>query len=611
MFCSSLALKAQLLDTSQAHNYKPLEVYRVAEEGLDWLNEDSSAMDTSMNRLASSYLGQAGLPFMDLGFEASPTYNLTSAEVAPMRFELGVPSLERFFYDNELHRYHSDRPFTRLKYSQGANEFIYIEAKHGQEISRRLTIGVDYRRLKNQNFYFSNISNADRIRFSNLFNTKFYTGYYTKDRRYEMLVGFLWNKNQNVESGGLEDPEDFISKSGRTKTNNNPVLLSSASNGLVEHSYFLKQYFRLKGAPLDSQHKSDLGRFHSQFVLKTAFSFKRAEFEDESPDSSYYGVALDELYDSLSHRSISNQFFWQARLKEQAVHLGAEHRFDHLYQDSNAYNYQSLYAFGHYRMSGKTNAQLRAEYGLSGYNQGDYDLWIRASRSVGGFRLGLAANSRSVQPNFLHTQFVNSAVSWILLSPLKTRHLGLKLSASKSWKSSHLQIAAHIHRYQNIIFWDSSVLTAQQGNANLNALTINYQIFSKHHGLEVKLAAQQSSNQAVLPRPQILANGRYYVQFQLFNKQLTTQLGVNSEWYSNYNAPVWDPLIRQWRNRNTTFEYSPPLGLFLNAKVKSFHFGFNFYHIQQGLMGEDYFRSPNYPMMPRVFRLNIQWDLAN
>ena len=53
------------------------------------------------------------------------------------------------------------------------------------------------------------------------------------------------------------------------------------------------------------------------------------------------------------------------------------------------------------------------------------------------------------------------------------------------------------------------------------------------------------------------------------------------------------------------------LDLYVNGKVKSFCFGIEFFHTQQGFMGTNYYASPGYPLLQRSMRLNLQWDLNN
>jgi len=170
---------AQLLDTSSAHNYNPTDVQVQHMEYMEFLEDYETNLDTSLNLFYDYYpTYKKAFPFIDLGLEATPVLSLSQSNQQQLKLRLGADQVSPYFYDDKIHIYQTDKPFTRLNYSQGANEMLSIVATHAQQISKRLSFGVDYRRIKNQNFYFSNLENFSRVRMGNLFNTKFYTSYY-------------------------------------------------------------------------------------------------------------------------------------------------------------------------------------------------------------------------------------------------------------------------------------------------------------------------------------------------------------------------------------------------------------------------------------------------
>ena len=608
-----IGAQAQILDTTHSHNYKVLENYSLNSEGLHQLKEDSISIDTSLSTLGISYGAmREDFAFLDLGFEGSPLLKLAEQNSRELGLHLGLTSMDYYFFDFDIHRYHSDRPFTRLNYSQGPNELIYIDVNHGQEISKRLTFGVDYRRLKNQNFYYSNISNADRIRFANLFNTKFYTGYYNRDRSYEMLFGFLWNKNNNIETGGLTDPEFFELLAGRTKTNNNPVNLSDASSLLAEHGFKLTQFFRLNGNPLDTNNRYDLSRFKSQIVLNSALKYTRSEFTDQSPDSAYYGVRLSEIHDSISHRKFTNSIAFV--LKGNKLTMSAAVRFnnDHIYQDSAYIAFNSLYSSIAVRSNLKQwNVNAKFEYGLSGFNQSDYHFNTSLGRKFKTSEVKVNWTESSLRQNYLQSQFNSSYLNWLDSSWQVEKNRTINALFKKSFKRSSVYLNAGLQQVKGLMYFNDSSVLQSNDLISVSQLSLGYTLDHKYWGTRVSFTHLTSSNQDVIPRPEFFGRAEMYVNIKLFKKLLRTQWGLSSRVMSEFNAPIYDPRIRQWRNSSESFEYYSPIQFFMRAKIKSFYFGFNVFHIQQGIMGEDYYSSPNYPMMPRAFRLNIQWDLAN
>lgn len=607
--------KAQLLDTSSAHDYHPLEVYSLDAHGLLWLEEDSTEYDTFLHDFSNSYaIYREGFPFLDLGFEGSPNLILKGFDKRGLELNSNISSLDYYLYDEKLNRYHTSKPFTRLNYSQGANELIYIEATHAQQISERLTFGVDYRRIKNQNFYFGNIQNADNQRFTNLFNIKFYTGYYSKDRKYELLAGFIYNKNENIETGGLEDKALFEQISGRNKLSNNSVYLSSASNDLAQHIYKIKQYYRLSGSAVDTTAPGRLDRFSSQLVHQIAYRTTRNEYIDERPDSVYYGKSLLEVNDSIYHSQLENKFGIMLKLKSLKFYGGITYQYDHIYQDSGLNNnYNAFVIDGKLQMpiNKALNIQLKASYALSGYNANGYEFNGALKFKRKKHKAKLKLHSSLTETDFLNRTFRSDVISWglnfdkVLLNDLSLNYKyqldDLKLNAELNAQSMSSPVYMDSDLFPKQ--WNGTVLYASQ------AIDAEYNIGPL--GLKIKAMHQSSSVNEVLPLPEWSAYADLYLNMRFFKKKLLTQLGVNSQWFSDFNAPMYNSYMRRWVNTTDIFEYYSPINVYFNTKLKSLCLGVNIYHVQQGFMGESYYASSNYPIMPRAVRLNIRWDLTN
>ena len=162
-----------------------------------------------------------------------------------------------------------------------------------------------------------------------------------------------------------------------------------------------------------------------------------------------------------------------------------------------------------------------------------------------------------------------------------------------------------------IYYYDEDKIAQHDDDLSWLRAIISHHFLNDNFGSDFNLTFQQTSNQEVLPRPKTAISGNLFTQFRLFQKNLKVQLGVRSFWFSSFNSPKYNPYTRSWHNTNQSFKSTPPIQVYTNARVKSFCFGVEFFHTQQGLMGENYYSSPDYPMMPRSLRLNIRWDLNN
>jgi hypothetical protein len=609
----SVLLKGQILDTSDAHNYRPISVTKVSERSMLFLNDDALAVDTPLNYFYNYYpTYKNNFPFLDLGQEGSAALSLSGPRANKLGFQLGISNLEPYFFNDSIHIYQTEKPFTRLNYSQGNNEMLTIEVTHAQQISKRLSFGVDYRRLKNQNFYYSNISNASNLRMSNLFNSKFYTGYYSKDRRYEMVFSYLWNKSRNVESGGLVSPDQFELLSGRNKVDNNEAAHSSAFGSQNQNKFTLLQFFRPQSNVKDSSKIHQLSRFNTQAYLKSSYEFYRSEFEDNFPDSLYYGFNTEPFKDSINLRSLQNEFGITANIKNIRLVVGLDHSFNWVYMNESVSEYHNL------NFKSAATASLkqfkingRVDIGLFGYNQGDYDLLVDLSQKIKSFNINAGFRSQLIEPMFLYQTFISKGVSWnnnFVKTSTNQLFGGLSLGNSKH----KLDIYSFLETSLNPLFFGADTSVKQYDDlVSLFSFKASYQYTSKIFGFETFSIYQESSNQQVLPRPRLSAQANVYAQFRLFQKNLLVQTGVRGYWFSEFNAPRYIPITKQWHNTDVAYTAYPPFNFYVNSKVKSFNFGVELFHVQMGLMNGAYYSSPAYPLMPRTMRLNIKWDLNN
>lgn len=612
MFLANLAI-GQILDTSEVHRFKPIEVYSFSEEDIKFGALDSSRIDTSLNLFHNYYPAyQNEFPFVDLGLEASPILPLAQGNETELTLNLGFTSIEPLFFDSEVKIHHTPRPFTRLVYSQGNNEMLHIDIKHVQQISERLTFGVDYRRIKNQNLYFSNIQNIAAARINSLFNNKFYVGYYSQNRKYEVVASYLWNKSDNVESGGIVSDSTFNSQTGRIKLNNNLAVLDDVNSLYAQNKFKVTQYYRPGGLSTDSTLDQSLKQFNSQFFHTISFDNHRVEYEDNNPDSASYGNIFEDFKDSIHHQSLENKIGYSFIYKPFSIVLSLSQAFDKIYLNGDLATFQNIYLNGrtglNYKQFGITG---EARLGLLGFNIGDYHIKGEATTNIKNTRLGFGVLSQLVEPSYVQQQFNSTPISWT--SNFNKISINQVFGHAVLTEGNH-QLTGKIKAQTGVglVFFDTDI-TAKQSEDLVSLLMtkIQYQYFGKIGGGEINAIYQNSSNQIVLPRPATSLSANIYGKFSLFKRNLKVQIGARSYWFSAFRSPRYNPFTRQWHNSEESFDGYPPVSIYLNGKVKTFCFGMEFFHVQEGLMGNEYYSSPGYPMMPRSFRLHLRWDLNN
>ncbi len=169
-----------------------------------------------------------------------------------------------------------------------------------------------------------------------------------------------------------------------------------------------------------------------------------------------------------------------------------------------------------------------------------------------------------------------------------------------------------VENVQNLIYFDQSGMPVQNGGS--------VQVFSASLQQNFKagilhwnnsLTYQTSTDDRVLPLPKFSVYSNLYLLFKV-SKVLHVQFGVDCDYYARYYAPSYQPATTAFCNQHEIkIGNYPFMNLYANMKLSKTRFFVLFSHINQGLMGKDYFSMPHYPLNPRKFQIGVSIDFAN
>lgn len=169
-----------------------------------------------------------------------------------------------------------------------------------------------------------------------------------------------------------------------------------------------------------------------------------------------------------------------------------------------------------------------------------------------------------------------------------------------------------VENVQNYIYFNDRCLPQQYGGSVqvLSAsLEQNFKVGALHW--DNRLTYQTSSEDAVLPLPKFAVYSNLYVHFRVA-KVLQVQFGVDCSYYTKYYAPGYQPATMGFYNqREIKVGNYPFMNVYANMKLKKARFYVMMSHVNQGLMGDNYFSMPHYPLDPRRFQMGISIDFAN
>lgn len=192
----------------------------------------------------------------------------------------------------------------------------------------------------------------------------------------------------------------------------------------------------------------------------------------------------------------------------------------------------------------------------------------------------------------------------------KTRRL--KFGGEVTVPFTRTKINVGVENVQNLIYFNDECMPVQHGGSvqvftaqleqNFRAGILNWRN---------KLIYQTSSEEKVISIPKFAVYSNLYILFKIA-KVLDVQFGVDCNYYSKYYAPGYQPATMSFYNqREVKVGNYPFMNLYANMKLSKARFYVMMSHINQGMMGKNYFAMPHYPMNPRRFLLGISVDFAN
>lgn len=126
-----------------------------------------------------------------------------------------------------------------------------------------------------------------------------------------------------------------------------------------------------------------------------------------------------------------------------------------------------------------------------------------------------------------------------------------------------------------------------------------------------RVTFQTTTNDAVVPLPRLSIYSNLFIRFRVA-KVLHVDLGVDCDYYTRYYAPGFQPATMGFYNqRDVKVGNYPFMNVYANMKLKRARFYVMMSHVNQGMMGDNYFALPHYPMNPRRFQMGVSVDFAN
>lgn len=574
-----------------------------------------------------NYLGNLGSPRLSRIF-----FNRRDAE--PTIFM--EPFSSFFVRPDEFNFTNSNVPYTNLTYYKAGNKVNGEErfkSYFSVNVNKQLAFGFNIDYLYGRGYY--NNQNTS------FFNASLF-GSYIGDR-YEANLLYSSNNMKMNENGGITDdryitdPQAVADGQRSYEPQNIPTVLNQSANSNKDFYVFLTQRYKLGFKRDIAKEENDTTPTQQEFVPVTSFihtvkvertrhRFTSQDKLDQYYQNTYIKPSTHVVNDSTTYLGVKNTFgiaLLEGFNKYAKAGLTAfiSHKLSNYYlmdRDSvsvDKYTENEVFVGGelakregnvlHYHAMGEVGLMDKA-MGQFRVNA-DMDLNFRLWKDT--VSLIARASVSNTLPSFYMRHYHSKHFYWDndnMEKEFRTRIEG-ELSIAR-WKTN---LRAGVENIKNYTYFNPSALPEQFGS-NLQILSAtlsqNFRLGIFH--LDNEVTWQKSSNNGVLPLPELSLYHNFYLQAQIAKKVLSVQLGADVRYFSKYYAPAYMPAIQQFhvQDEQVSIGGYPIVNVYANLHLKRTRIFAMMYHVNQGSGKANYFLSPHYPINPRLFKIGISWN---
>lgn len=583
---------------------------------------------------------------------------------------LGSPRMSRIFFErrdneptifmepfssffvrpDEVKFTNSNMPFTNLTYYKAGNKVNGEErfkSYFSVNVNKRLAFGFNIDYLYGRGYY-QNQSTSN-------FNAGIFASYI--GNKYQMQAVYNNFTMKMNENGGIQDdryitrPEDMAEGKKEYESTTIPVKLEQTSNKNKDFYVYLTHRYRLgftretttvedakspkravandsvplaKDTIITEEFVPVTSFIHTMKVERARHKFSSAkETEGQYPNAYFNEVASR---DSTTAFSVKNVFgiallegfnkYAKAGLTAYISHKFSRYELMDTLSRTN-FDEQEIFVGGELaKQQGKTlHYNVNGEVGIMDKALGqfrvnaDLDLNFRLWKdTVNFYARGYVSNTL---PSFYMRHYHSNHYYWDnenMDKEFRTRVEG-ELNISR-WKTN---LRAGVENIKNYTYFNQNAMPAQEsGNIQVLSATLKQDFRLGILHLDNEVTWQKSSNETVLPLPQLSLYHNLYLLAKIAKKVLTVQLGADVRYFTKYNAPAYTPAIQQFHLQAADDQVEiggyPIVNVYANLHLKRTRIFAMMYHVNAGMGKGNYFLVPHYPINPRLFKIGISWN---
>ena len=113
----------------------------------------------------------------------------------------------------------------------------------------------------------------------------------------------------------------------------------------------------------------------------------------------------------------------------------------------------------------------------------------------------------------------------------------------------------------------------------------------------------------ILNVPEFVTRNTLYFTDYLFKKAMYLQTGVTLNYFTEFYANSYNPLLGEFSVQNSEkIGNYPRLDFFINARVRQTRIYLKAEHFNSSYTGYNYYTAPNYPYRDFMVRFGVVWN---
>lgn len=588
--------------------------------------------DTLLGDFHRFYLHQPAWS-RNLGNYGTALQNLYFDPALSIGTSLGMHVYDGYSYAiDDLLLYNTTRPYSEFTFVVGSKNEQHVSIMHTQNINPLWNFSFGLRYATSDGYFKQQKSNGITGDIS--------TQYQSKNKKYYMVAGFVYNKFKQEENGGIVSDTFLNNPLYFDRTLIDVAIPPNDGSPSAVDNYFRNYDFLLQNnysfGVTDTTYNEDSTRrfelFTPRFRLKHELRLHgdQQRFIDRSPDSlrylfagSYLFEPRDSVYAIRSWSYVDNKVSLNGFLGKRehllALEAGLGSRVDRLSTEAgdfsdNGASTVNNYVFGELQKEalgkGAWGYKAAARFYFTGEALGNFSVQGQAGKNLGNWA------QLSV---FFEQQLGNAPYTWSTFITNRFRKdfewgkMGQTYMGGQVYMSKYkVQITASNRLLSNYLYYDSTLMPIQSQQAfsvfQLQAKKgIEWGVFRS----ESEIAWQQATSSEPISLPGIMVRQRIGIETHLFQKSLSIATGFDITYTSPYESNGYSPYLNQfYRQKSQRLKQIPECRAYFNFKIKSFR-AFAMVDQLQQFVSENVLYAPGYPTTDALFRFGFKWILVN